>query len=584
MPAPPRPAASQPPDGAAELRRARDDGRRLFCAVFIFSIFVNLLMLTGPLFMLQIYDRVLSSRSEETLIALLLLVAFLYMMMGILDHARGRIAARAGARFQHTLDRRVFDAALVRLTARPSDRLALGAQGDLEAIQRLLTSPTFLAAFDIPWTPIFITAIFIFHPLLGVLAVMGSVILIAIAIANQRATRRPTAHANAAARDSDRLDEQLKSRSGVVQAMGMREAGCERWQGTRRTALSQTLALSDRSGVFTTLARSFRLFLQSAMLAAGAWLVLRDQLTPGAMIATSILLGRALAPMDAAIGQWGTIQRAQDGWGKLVELLSSVPQARQRTALPRPQAHLEARQITVTPPGEHRPAIRMVSFALEPGTALGIIGPSGAGKSTLARAVTGVWRPAGGQLRLGGATLDQYDPDMLGRYLGYLPQRIPLFDGTIAQNIARLRDDRDDAKIVSAARKAGAHDMIISLPDGYDTLVNPQGGRLSGGQIQRIGLARALYGDPVILILDEPNSNLDSEGSNALNAAIRLLKSEGKSILIMAHRPAAIQECDAVLVLEQGARTALGPRDEVLRAMVRNHTDLLRDAGPGGVQ
>ncbi len=584
MPAQPRSAAPAPPDGAAELRQVRDESRRLFGAVFVFSIFVNLLMLTGPIFMLQIYDRVLSSRSEETLIALLLLVAFLYVMMGLLDYARGRITARAGARFQDALDRRVFDAALARLTVRPSDRLAQGAQGDLESIQRLLTSPTFLAVFDIPWTPIFIIAIFLFHPWLGVLAVVGAMILIAITFLNQRATNRPMAQANATARNADRLGEQIKSESEIVQALGMREAGFDRWQQARGTALSQTVALSDRSGVFTTLSRTFRLFLQSAILAAGAWLVLQAELTPGAMIAASILLGRALAPMDAAIGQWAVVQRAQEGWGKLVELLSSVPPARERTALPRPRAQLEAQQVTVIPPGQHHAAIRMVSFVLEPGSALGVIGPSGAGKSTLARALTGVWRPAGGRVRLDGATLDQYDPDVLGSYLGYLPQRITLFDGTIAQNIARLREDRDDAKIVTAARKAGAHDMIVTLPDGYDTIVSPQGGRLSGGQIQRIGLARALYDDPVIVVLDEPNSNLDNEGSNALNATIRQLKSEGKSILIMAHRPAAIQECDKLLVLEHGTRTAFGPRDEVLRGMVRNHTDILRDAGPGGVQ
>jgi ATP-binding cassette subfamily C protein len=300
------------------------------------------------------------------------------------------------------------------------------------------------------------------------------------------------------------------------------------------------------------------------------------------MIAGSILMGRALAPVEIAVGHWAVAQRAAEGWRRLADLLSGVPAPRPRTVLPRPRATLEVEALSVGAPGETTALLRQVSFRLEPGQALGVIGPSGAGKSTLALALTGVWRPLAGRIRLDGAALDQYDPDLLGRLIGYVPQRIALFDGTIADNIARLDTSPDSARIIEAARKADAHDMIVRLPQGYDTHVLAAGGRLSGGQMQRIGLARALYGDPVLLVLDEPNSNLDSTGSAALNAAIRGAKAEGKSVLIMAHRPAAIQECDLLLVLEAGQRRVFGPRDQVLRDEVRNHTEILRPAVPGG--
>jgi len=277
------------------------------------------------------------------------------------------------------------------------------------------------------------------------------------------------------------------------------------------------------------------------------------------------------------------VQRSQEGWARLAELFSRQPEEPGHTALPRPRAVLEAQNLTVVPPGENHATLRMINFRLEPGQALGVIGPSGSGKSTLARALIGAWRPAGGKVRLDGASLDQYDPDVLGSYIGYLPQRVTLFEGTIAENIARLQGNPDGLKVVEAAKKAAAHDMIVRLPDGYDTRVSALGGRLSGGQIQRIGLARALYGDPVIVVLDEPNSNLDNEGSMALNDAIKQTKAAGCAVLIMAHRPAAIQECDLLLVVEDGLRRAFGPRDQVLREMVKNHTEIAKSAGPGGV-
>ena len=569
--------------GHAELRAARADQLKLFWAVGIFSVLVNILMLTGPLYMLQVYDRVLGSRSEATLVALSLLVTFLFLAMGLLDHARSRIMARIGAAIQDKLDHRVFAAAMKRLALAPTDPVGLAAQRDLEAVQRLWASPVLMSIFDIPFTPFFVAAIFVFHPLLGWLAVGGGVFLIIVTLLNQRLTQAPINRTNGLALQAERMSDLIKTEAEAVQALGMTGAAFQRWQRARGAALAEGLKAGDMGGRFGSISKTFRIFLQSAMLGLGAWLVLQGQLSSGAMIAGSILMGRALQPIEQAVGQWALVTRAQEGTLRLAELLSRVPPEPARTALPRPRAILDVQSLSVVPPGETQAVLRGVTFQLGQGQALGIIGPSGAGKSTLARAIIGVWRPAAGSIRLDGAALDQYDPDVLGSYIGYLPQRVTLFEGTIAENIARLQPKADSAKIVEAAQKAAAHEMILRLPDGYDTRVSTLGGRLSGGQIQRIGLARALYDNPVLLVLDEPNSNLDNDGTLALNIAIRSIKAAGGSVIIMAHRPAAIQECDLLLVVEEGLRRAFGPRDQVLKEMVKNHTDIVRASGPGGV-
>ncbi|MEL7098156.1 MAG: type I secretion system permease/ATPase [Pseudomonadota bacterium] len=559
--------------GRAELRAARAESRSLYWLVGIFSLFANLLMLTGPIYMLQVYDRVLGSRSEETLIALSLLVVFLYGVMGILDYTRSRIMARVGARFQAKMDRRVFDA-VVRKSAVAPDLQTQSGLADLESVQRLLTSPVLMAFFDLPWTPIFMAGIFLFHPMLGWLAVAGAAVLILIALANQLLSKDPQLRAGVAGQQAGAMSDQIRTEAEMVQAMGMRDAAFTRWQVARSRALEDQMKATDVGGTFTSMTKTIRLFLQSAMLGLGAYLVLQNEMTPGAMIAGSILLGRALAPVEMMLNQWPVVQRASKGWDNLVELLGTVQPEAQRTGLPVPKAKLVAKSLTVVPPGERQASLRGLNFELMPGQALGVIGPSGAGKSTLARCVTGVWRPAGGSIRLDAAALDQYDPDVLGMHIGYLPQRVQLFDGTIAENIARLSSAPDDAAVVAAAQKADAHEMILELPDGYDTRINAGQQRLSGGQIQRIGLARALYKDPVIMVLDEPNSNLDNDGSEALNHAVRAMKAEGRSVMIMAHRPSAIEECEMLLILDQGQRVAFGPKDEVLKNNVRNHQQI----------
>lgn len=569
--------------GLKELRAVRNQSRGLYICVALFSVFVNALMLTGPLYMMQVYDRVLGSRSEATLLALSLLVVFLYGMMGLLDFARTGILSRAGARFHAALDRRVFSA-MVRRSAVAKDPVAETGLRDLEAIQRLISSPVLAAAFDVPWTPLFLAGITLFHPWLGMLALSGGAVLVGIALLNQLLTRTPQRNAAATGHKATLMSEAIRTEAEMIQSLGMRDAAFQRWQLSRNAALRDSVSAKEFGNFFTTSSKILRLFLQSALLGLGAYLVLQGEMTAGAIIAVSILTGRALAPIETVIGQWFFVERASRGWRNLADLLGKVPEEEERTSLPSPRAALEIEALAVVPPGDTRLRLRDVTFRVEPGQAVGVIGPSGSGKSTLARALTAIWPPASGTVRLDGAAIGQYAPDVLGRYIGYLPQRVQMFDGTIAENIARLSMQPDAEKVVAAAKKAAAHEMIVGFPEGYDTQISMAGGRLSGGQLQRIGLARALYDDPVVVILDEPNSNLDSEGSQALNRAIQQLKSEGAAVLIMAHRPAAIQACDLLLVLDGGKQKAFGPRDAVLQQTVTNHQTLRQVASAGGAQ
>ena len=562
--------------GSAELRGAVTGTGTVWLSVLFFSLLANLLMLSGPLYMLQVYDRVLPSRSVATLVALSILLVVMFTGFGVIDHARARLAARIGAAFQQRLELRVLRASMDLSRLSPKDPRAEAAASDLASVQRFLASPVLLALCDVPWVPVFTALIFVFHPLLGWVAVGGSVTLIVITLLNQRLSRGPSGKAGLMGLKADHMVMNLRAEADTIRSLGMQGALYDRWMGRRAEAQRHGLAAADVSGGFSVMTKTLRLLLQSVMLGVGAWLVIRNEMGAGAMIASSILMGRALAPVESAIGQWALVSRAREGWDRLSSLLSDVPPPAGRTALPRPEARIDVKSLALYAPGETTPVLRDVAFEARPGQAIGIIGPSGSGKTSLARALTGLWTPAGGEVRLGGATLDQYDPDVLGRLIGYLPQRVTLFEGTLAENIARLTPNADAALVVQAARKAGAHDMILRLPQGYDTLVSALDGRLSGGQVQRIGLARALYGQPVFLVLDEPNSNLDLDGTTALNSAIRDVKAEGGVVFIMAHRPAAIQECDMLLVLENGRRRAFGPRDAVLRQMVQNHTQIVR--------
>jgi ATP-binding cassette subfamily C protein len=549
-----------------------------FSALF-FSIFTNLLMLTGPLFMLQVYDRVLGSRSEETLVALFGLVGVLYFFYWLLEFARGRVMARAGARFQAAFNAPVFRAVLERAALRKGT--VRGTVQDLETLRNLFSAPVLLAVLDLPWTPLFLVGIFVFHPLLGWLAMAGGGLLITIALLNQVLTNRKTVEGAKVSLAAQRFSRQVEDGGDLVWAQGMGPAMRDRWLGLQDDAISQSLRANDWTGTFSSFTKAFRFFLQSAMLAVGAWLVLSDQITAGAMIAASILLGRALAPIEISISQWSLVQRASSGWRDLKALLTELPEQEQPTELPQPAARLDVQGVSVVVRRGDKPVLRNISFELAPGEALGIIGRSGSGKTTLARVITGLVRPATGEVRLAGATLDQYGPDRLGRFIGYLPQEVRLFEGTIAENIAQMALEPDAGRVVEAAQKAHVHETILSLPQGYDTRIGQADAQLSGGQKQRLALARALYNDPVVLVLDEPNSALDAEGSEALNAAVGAMKDAGKAVVIMTHRPTAISACDKLLVLEQGQVSGYGPRDDIIRKMMKNAGDIQRVVAKG---
>lgn len=568
--------------GLTELRAARAGSRHMFWFVAVFSAFVNLLMLTGPLYMLNVYDRVLGSHSLETLVALSLLAGFLYLMMGLLDYSRGRIMAHVGARLQSCLDERVFKASLrARVVGRSQSEAASG-QRDLEALQRSLGSPAFMSLFDLPWTPVFILGISIFHPLLGALAIGGGAFLVVVALAQKWMTSAALHTAHASTFQADLAGAHMRGAADVVQALGMRNALFNRWNTLRTTSLEATLRAEDHGGAFGSISKSFRLFLQSAILGLGAYLVLQGQLSAGAMIAAAILLGRALAPVELLVSQWPVLQRGRAAWHSLSRVLGTIDLPTRKTPLPRPAARIEAQSVTVFPPNGGQASLRLVSFKITAGQAIGVIGPSGAGKSTLAKALAGIWHPAGGTIRLDGAALDQYEPDVLGSYTGYLPQSVTLLDGTIRDNIARMSLSADDAAVINAAKMAAAHDMILRLPDGYETTVDASGGALSGGQVQRIGLARALYGDPVFLVLDEPNSNLDNEGTQALNSTIKYMRDAGKCVFVMAHRPAAVEHCDLLMYLDGGVLKAFGPTKEVMHQVIANRQRIDTGRGFGG--
>lgn len=554
--------------------KLRANVRGLLAVTLIFSVFTNLLMLTGPLFMLQVYDRVLASRSEETLVALFALVAALYFFYWLIEFARGRVVSRVGARLQETLNAPAFRAVLERSARGVQDRR--GTLQDIDAVRTFFSSPVILALFDIPWTPVFLAAIFIFHPMLGWLALAGGGILIFAAVLNQVLTFKKTASASEQAQVAATLARQAEAAGEFVVAQGMGPALQARWVGHQDAAVEQSMRASDWTGSFSSFIRAFRLFLQSAVLAVGAWFVLQNELTAGAMIAASILLGRALAPVDVGVSQWAVVQRARVGWQATKNLLGTQIARNPATELPVPSANLDVSSVSLILRRGEKPVLNQVSFGLGPGEALGIIGRSGAGKTTLARILTGLIPPSSGEVRLAGATLGQYGPDRLGRYLGYLPQEVQFFDGTVAENIARMEAEPNDERVVAAAKKARLHEVILSLPDGYDTQISGSFVSLSGGQKQRLGLARALYNDPVLLVLDEPNSALDAEGSEALNAAVNAMKAEGGAVIIMTHRPTAISTCDNLLVLDTGRVAAFGPRDEVIKNLMKNAGDVQR--------
>lgn len=545
--------------------------------VLFLSIFANLLALTGPLYMMQVYDRVLGSRSVETLIALTLIMLFLYAMMGVFDVCRAYIMSRIAAQFQTSFDRRVFRATLnkTKLVGADSYYDAARAPSDIESVQRLISSNAFLALFDLPWTPIFIIGIYLFHPWLGYLSAGGMLFLIAVTLLNQMISRNVLMESQKSQRLAQMKMDNVIENADLVRGLGMGTNIFSRWLADRSMALNAQVRSASVTQLFATTSKVLRMALQSSILGLGAYLALRQEITPGVMIAASIITTRAMAPVDLIIGQWPSVQQGLVSWSNIKELLTQMPEPAPRTELPRPKGTVEVSGLVVRPPGDNRVSLQGVSFKIPNGRTLGVIGPSGAGKSTLIRALAGIWPIMGGHIRIDGATIDQYDPDTFGALIGYLPQNVELFDGTIGENIARMADNPRDEDIIAAAKAAAAHEMIIRLPKGYDTPLGADKAQLSGGRSSVSGW-RALYGDPVVLMLDEPNSNLDQTGITALNHAVRGVKARGGSVIVVAHRPSAIREAEFLLYIENGRQVSFGKSEDVLRRFVSNHEGITR--------
>jgi ATP-binding cassette, subfamily C, type I secretion system permease/ATPase len=549
---------------SSELAAALGACRRAFLAIGLFSGMSNILMLTGSLFMLEVYDRVLPSRSVPTLVALLILTAGLYAAQGFIDAIRSRILVRIGDSLDETMSMRVYDA-IVRLP------LKIGGKGDgsqpirdLDAVRGFLSGAGPSAFFDLPWLPVYLAICFLFHPYIGLTALGGAIILIALTVATELRTRSPTRHATQFAVARNALMESSRRNAEAMTAMGMVGRIAKRWRELNRSYIAATGQASDVVGGLGAASKVLRLLLQSSLLAVGAWLVIHQESTPGIIIAGSILGGRALSPVDLAIANWRGFIGARQSWQRLSRLLAQLPPRAEPMPLQPPSKSLVIQNAAVCPPGEQKIVCQDVNFTLTSGKALGIIGPTASGKSSLARMLVGVWSPLRGTVRLDGAALEQWSPEALGRHIGYLPQDVELFPGNVAQNIARFEDPPNPEAVLAAAQAAGVHDLIVNLPDGYETKVGERGSALSAGQAQRIALARALYRDPFLVVLDEPNSNLDAEGDEALTRAILGLRARGAIAVVVAHRPSAIAGVDYILVMAKGRQQQFGPKEEVL--------------------
>jgi PrtD family type I secretion system ABC transporter len=534
-------------------------------SVVLFSGAVNVLLLAGPLYMFQIYDRVLGSRSVPTLVALTILLFGAYAFLGAFDLIRSRIIVRAAVLLDRHLGTTVHGAVLRIGVQNPNPSEAHQPMRDLDQIRAFLLSPGPTAIIDLPWMPAFLAICYLIHPWLGLLSLAGALLLLSLTLVNERASRAP---ARAVAQDiGSRLTmlEAGRRNSETVVGMGMAAELAKRWTNVNDRFIAAVVRSTEIVSSYSSISKVLRLLLQSTILGLGAYLVIKQELSPGSMIAASIMMARALAPIETTIANWRGFIAARESVHRLSRTLARVRSDRTAMQLPKPARSLLVEQAMVAPPGARTPILTNVRFRLTAGEALGIIGPSGSGKTSLARTLIGIWPAAKGRVCLDSAALDQWDPEFLGRHVGYVAQNVELFDGTVAENIARMSVEPDAADILEAAMAAGAHDLIVRLSSGYETKIGDAGTVLSGGQRQRIALARALYGRPFLVVLDEPNSNLDREGEMALQQAVRDLKARGAIVVLIAHRPATLAQCDKVLFLAKGVQQAFGPRDEILR-------------------
>ncbi|CEJ13852.1 Type I secretion system ATP-binding protein PrsD [bacterium YEK0313] len=544
------------------------DYRRSLVAVGLFSGVMNLLALGGSIYMLQVYDRVLASRSIPTLVGLTLMLVFVLAIQCALDVIRQRVLVRIGAAIDRRLAPRVFDLTIWTALRQDLHHSALQSRRDLDAMRAFVSGLGPTTFFDLPWLPIFVGFCFALHFWVGIAAAVACVILFGLTLLTDRATRKPTGVAAREGTARAAMSESVRRNAETIVAMGMQEALLTRVLRTNDHFLRANETVSDQVNSYAAVSRIFRTLAQSAMLGLGAYLVLLGQMSGGAMIAASILLGRALAPIELAVAHWSGFTAARQAFARLRDAIAMLGQETVPLPLPLPKRMLTAEQLFVGPPGAPDSIVQGVSFSLLAGQALGVIGPSASGKSTLARALAGVWSPLRGSLRLDGAEISQWRPEIRGHFIGYLAQEIGLLDGTIAENIARFRTDADASEVVEAARVAGADEMIRRLPQGYETRIGEGGLALSGGQRQRIALARAVYGNPFLVILDEPNANLDADGEAAVAQAIRHIRDHGGIVIVIAHRPSAIKVVDVVAAMKEGRMVAFGPRDEVLRTVL----------------
>lgn len=563
------------PAGSAEPLPPTDGSSRSFATALarwmresiaglgVISGVINLLALTGSFYMLQVYDRVLVSRSVPTLVVLSLLMVGLYVLFGSLEAIRGQVMLRLGGRLDRQLRGKVFSAVLRAPYAAEKVDASRAVQ-DLDQVRSFMAGPAPAAALDLPWLPVYFFMVYLLHPYLGVLATIGGGVLLVAALETERRSRAPSKSIAESGGARARILDLARRNTEVIRALGLEAGFVRRWVAASETHVGDLLNASEKVGKLVVFSRVFRMTLQSAILGVGAYVVIRGEATGGVMIASSIIAGRALAPIDTVISNWKGFVAAREAYARLGTVLQKASDPEPEVMPPDPGQSLQVQALVVCAPGTANPILRGLSFDLQAGDGLGVIGPSASGKSSLARALVGVWEAAQGSVRLDGASLRQWSAEKLGPHIGYLPQDVEIFEGTVAQNIGRLAEQPDQEAIVAAAVAAGIHEMIVALPKGYETNVGPGGAFLSAGQRQRLALARALYGDPFLIVLDEPNSNLDAEGDAALGKAVANARDRGAIVVVIAHRPSALASVNKVLVMAGGQAKAFGPRDEIL--------------------
>jgi len=565
-----------------ELQIALKKARGAIIATVVFSFFINLLLFVSPLYMLQVYDRVLASRSVPTLLMLTVAAFGALAVMALLEWTRSRLLVRIGVRLDDSLSGRVFGSIFQRTLRQPGAGSAQSLR-DLDSVREFLTGNGLLALCDAPWTPLFLAVAFMLHPLIGFVSLGGAVVVFLLAVGNNMMTSKNLQRAsNVSASAGSYVSSSLRN-SEALTAMGMLPQIQARWNARHQAVMGLQARASDAAGLFMAISKTLRMGLQVAILGIGAYLVIENEISPGMIIAGSIIMGRALAPVEMMVGNWRNMVNTRTAYTRLTELLASTPAESETMALPRPEGRLSLSQVVAVPPGARVPALRGVTLSLEPGEVLGIIGPSAAGKSTLARVIIGVWPALQGSVRLDGHEIGHWDRSQFGPFLGYLPQDVELFEGTVAENICRFAEIDAD-KVIEAATKAGVHEMIQHLPEGYNTAIGAGGQSLSGGQRQRVALARAMYDSPPFVVMDEPNASLDNEGEAALTSAIKTMKENGQTVVVITHKPSLLSVVDKILVLRAGLVEMLGPRDEVMSKFTRpTSVPTPQGAAPGNV-